>query len=95
MLATVWETGAERQALGRLAQRARNVAQALAQGLLMQARYSWQAVLARQITAARRERGSLPDGVHVEHQRGAEYGRLVLTALRPLAGSPIPGRVHS
>ncbi len=91
-LATVWENEAERDALdgfagqgiqvlaaplGR-AQVARNLAQSVASGRPLQARYAWQPALARQILSRAAERPF--DAIHVEHLRGAAYGLAVRAA---------------
>jgi hypothetical protein len=95
-LAVPWETAAELAgqaqwpALGvqvlttRLsrAQIGRNVLAALGRGAPLQAHYSWVPALARKIGQHLDRAGAAYDVVHVEHLRGAEYGRLALKQLR-------------
>jgi sugar transferase (PEP-CTERM/EpsH1 system associated) len=95
-LATLWQGAEERRALDEMAgwgvrvtafplERWRvlaNLAVALATGLPLQGRYSWDARLAAAITQVLAD-GHF-DAVHVEHLRGAVYGRHVLdSAARP------------
>lgn len=102
-LASLWETETERAALVALAglgievltaplTRARtllNAAGAVAAGQPLQARYCWQPELARSLAERLNQRGPAFDLVHVEHLRGAEYGRWVQRHLRA-GGQPTP-----
>lgn len=102
-LATLWETERERTALDALAAqgievlaapltRARSAANALpamAAGLPVQARFCWQPALARRLAARLAQPGPAFDLVHVEHLRGAEYGRWVQRWLAR-DGQPVP-----
>ncbi len=95
-LATLWETEAERAALDALAgqglevlaaplTRPRtllNAAGALASRQPLQARYCWQPALAQRLAERLQQPGPAFDLVHVEHLRGAEYGRWIQQHLR-------------
>lgn len=92
-LATVWESGREYAALEQLSHQGvrvlsarlgkpralRNALSAIASGKPMQAAYAWQPVLMTRILQALARQTF--DVVHVEHLRGAEYGRSVLAQL--------------
>ena len=95
-LATLWETETERQMLADLARTgievvcerldrlriARNVAGGLAGSKPLQAVYCWEPNLARSISRLVSAPADPFDIVHVEHLRGAEYGRHAQRALR-------------
>lgn len=93
-VATLWETGQEREALQALADQgvrvlsgrlgkpriARNILSALATRRPAQAVYAWQPELADRLTHVIATQRF--DVVHVEHLRGAEYGLHVQSQLR-------------
>jgi glycosyltransferase involved in cell wall biosynthesis len=99
-LATLWENEREQAALDALAddgieivaaplRRARtavNALTALAAGQPLQARYCWQPELVRALAQRVAQPGAPFDLVHVEHLRGAEYGRWLQRA----SGTPLP-----
>jgi polysaccharide biosynthesis protein PslH len=94
-LATLWETDTERAALDALAAQgievlaapltraraATNALTAAAAGEPAQARYCWQPALAQALAQRIARAGPAFDLVHVEHLRGAEYGRWVQRTL--------------
>ena len=99
-LATLWETPREHAALAALADEnvevlaaplprwrsAVNSLYALSSHLPLQARYCWQPALAAQLAQRLSTPGVKFDVIHVEHLRGAEYGRWVQR--RPLGQRP-------
>jgi polysaccharide biosynthesis protein PslH len=102
-LATVWESEAEQQALHTLAeagicvlarrltkqQIARNALLALPGSMPIQARYSWVPALADLIVSVVLQAARPFDVIHVEHLRGAEYGRHLQRRLAAV-GSVVP-----
>ncbi|MEM5776641.1 MAG: glycosyltransferase, partial [Anaerolineaceae bacterium] len=62
---------------------------AIPRGLPMQARYSWQPALAGRIDALLVS-GERYDVIHVEHLRGAEYGRHLLGDRQPRGAPALP-----
>ena len=102
-LATLWETEAERQVLADLSRTgiqvvcerldrlriAQNAVGGLPRSAPLQAVYCWEPNLARAISRLVSTLADPFDIVHVEHLRGAEYGRRAYQALRR-AGHPTP-----
>lgn len=97
-LATLWETPDEQAALQALGQAglrvwarrltrvqaAQNAVGAIARQHPLQAWYCWQPSLAQWLAQALRQQPNEFDAIHVEHLRGAEYGRHLQQVLRDL-----------